>query len=95
MGVVTIRANQVFVAVGIPFLLSALLFASGCARVENQGNVSAPSSSKPSEEQRRVAELTAVATDTPCVGPSIQNLIRVEDFEGILGRDDLVFAAAT
>lgn len=80
---------RVRLAIGIALGLLALPLVS-CAQSETP---SATVDSAPSAEQL-VAALTDVDVTAAPSGPNVGLLMTVEDFQGILGRDDVTLAPA-
>jgi hypothetical protein len=76
-------------------LLVCALTLSGCSAAPpavSDLKPKVPVSEGPSATQ--IANLTAVDASAPATGPSVHELITVDDVKKILGRDDIVFAEA-
>jgi len=77
-------------------LLVILVTVSACSQAPPQaGDTQAIEPRETGPTTAQVASLLDVDVSTAATGPSVHELITVEDVKRIIGRDDIVFAEAT
>ncbi len=84
------RPTRMMIAAALPALLLCLAVLASCSSAEP----AEPSPSAESSDAAARAQLVDVDVSAVPSGPSVGELISVDDFTTILGRDDLTLAPA-